>query len=256
MKKIAAILLLILNTLIINAQFNDSIAKVYYLKGRIVSHENKPLAFAHVINMHRNYATISDSGGRFTIPIVAFDTLRISSIGYYTKYIAIRPNSQDSVERKITLTSREYDLPTVNIYELRWQVFKSEFMERESEENKAAQKISTWMAQLVSVNELKMIYQSTMSPGFRINYKSKSEKSKRKVAQLEKKYKIIAPKFNDKLIKNLTGLKDNEVYEFLRYCNFSEDFLVHAGEYEIIEQILVFWKEYKQKFRHRKEVKE
>ncbi len=229
----------------VNAQETDSLNKVHYFKGKIVSKDNKPLAFAHIINVHRSYATVSNSHGNFTIPAVIGDSLRISTIGFHTMFYAAE-NYTDK-EQKITLEKREYNLPTVNIYELRWQVFKSEFMEQVSEDTEVAQKISTWMSNLVSVEELKLIYQSTMAPGFRINYKSKKDKSKLRVRKMEKKYQIIAPKFNDKLISNLTGLKGKDIYKFLRYCNFSEDFLIHASEYEIMEQILVFWKEYKDK---------
>ncbi len=245
LKKTSIITALFLLHTFANAQEVDSLKKVFYLKGKIVNQDNRPITFAHIINLHRSYATVSDSGGRFTIPIVVNDTLRISSIGFHTRFYPIKeiPDS----EQKIMLIKREYDLPVVNIYELRWQVFKAEFMEQESEETKVAQKISKWMSNLVSVEELKLIYQSTMAPGFRINYKSKADKSKRKLAKMEKKYKLIAPKFNDKLISSLTGLQGKEIYKFLRYCNFSEDFLIHASEYEIMEQILVSWKEYQRK---------
>ncbi len=229
----------------VNAQETDSLNKVHYFKGKIVSENNKSLAFAHIINVHRSYATVSKSDGSFTIPIVVGDSLRISSIGFRTKFYAVKTYADK--EEKIILKKREYDLPTVNIYELRWQVFKSEFMEQVSEDTEIARKISTWMSNLVSAEELKLIYQSTMAPGFRINYKSKKDKSKLRVQKMEKKYQIIAPKFNDQLISNLTGLKGKEIYKFLRYCNFSEDFLINAGEYEIMEQILIFWKEYKDK---------
>ncbi len=229
----------------VNAQETDSLNKINYFKGKIVSEDNKPLAFAHVINVHRSYATVSNSDGKFTITAIIGDSLRISSIGFRTKFYAVKTYTDK--EEKIVLEKREYDLPTVNIYELRWQVFKSEFMEQVSEDTEVAQKISTWMSNLVSVEELKLIYQSTMAPGFRINYKSKKDKSKLRVKKMEKKYQIIAPKFNDELISNLTGLKGKAIYKFLRYCNFSEDFLIHAGEYEIMEQILVFWKEYQSK---------
>ncbi len=245
MKKIALTTLLILLCVTVSAQEKDSTNEVHYFKGKLLSAKKKSLAFAHIINLRRSYAAVSDSAGRFRIPAVEGDSLRISTIGFKTMFYVIQNYSED--EHQIILTKRDYNLPTVNIYELRWQVFKSEFMETVSEDTKVANKVGEWMSNLISVEELKLIYQSTMAPGFRINYKSKKDKSKMKVRRMEKRYKIIAPKFNDKLISNLTGLKGKEIYKFLRYCNFSEDFLIHASEYEIMEQILVFWEEYKSK---------
>lgn len=238
------IVLVLFSEAIIAQNTNDS-TKVHYYRGRVVNSQDKPLVFAHVINIKRGYATITDSTGFFKIPAVYKDTLKFSSIGFHTRYIEITPKTKEVAFHKITLKKREYDLPTVNIYELRWQVFKSEFMEEEVEEDNIAKNITNWMANLISKEELRMIYQAARGPGFSINYKGKAEKQRRKVAKLEKKYKLIAPKFNDKMIRALTGLEGDAIYDFLRFCNFQEDFLIHSTEYEIMERVLEFWENYK-----------
>lgn len=225
---------------------NQDSLKVFYYRGRVVDHQNKPLVFAHVINMLRGHATITDSTGYFKIPVLANDSVKISSIGFYTRIVHVtHKRASDTTFHILILQKREYDLPTVDIYEIRWQVFKSEFMEEEIVEDKTAKRISNWMAQLIPSDELRMIYQSTMVPGFAINYKSKSERSKKKVAAMERKYQLIAPKFNDKMIGSLTGLEGDAIYKFLRFCNFDERFLIHATEYEIMEKVLNYWEEYK-----------
>ena len=240
-------IVLLIGTSILKSQVTNKKSKVHYYHGRVVDNENKPLVFAHVINIKRGYATITDSTGFFKLPAVVDDSLKFSTIGFHTKYLKITPQTKDTAFHIVVLRKREYDLPTVNIYELRWQVFKSEFMEEEVEEDKVAKNIKNWMANLISVEELKMIYQSTMAPGFALNFKGKQEKQRRKVAKMEKKYKLIAPKFNDKMINALTGLEGDAIYDFLRFCNFEENFLIHASEYEIMERVLEFWEEYKQK---------
>ncbi len=244
-KKIILIILSFILSVSVHAQDNDTINRVQIFKGKLISQDDKPLAFAHVINLCKSYATVSDSAGRFRIVAEVDDSLRISTIGYKTRIYTINKITEN--EQVITLVKREYNLPVINIYELRWHVFKSEFMEQVSEDAATARKIEGWLDNLVSVEELRLIYQSTTRSGIMFNYKSKADKSKMKVRKMEKKYRIIAPKFNDELISNLTGLKSEEIYKFLRYCNFSEDFLINASEYEIMEQILVFWQEYKNK---------
>jgi hypothetical protein len=47
------------------------------------------------------------------------------------------------------------------------------------------------------------------------------------------------------MINALTGLEGDAIYDFLRYCNFEEDFLINATEYEIMERVLQFWEQYK-----------
>lgn len=232
----------------INAQEPDikDTSKVHYLRGKLINAEGQPLVYAHVINLKRGYATITDSIGQFRLPVIVKDTLRFSSIGYFSKYIQVKEEYFDTLKSFI-LRKREYDLPTVNIYELRWQVFKSEFMEEEVEEDVTSKNISNWMSNLVSAEELRLLHQAGRGVGFSINFKGKTEKQRRKVAAMEKKYQLIAPKFNDKLITALTGLKGKEIHKFLRFCNFQENFLIHASEYEIMEEIMMFWEAYQKK---------
>ncbi len=239
------VMVMLIGATTLKSQVTNENTKVRYYRGRVVNEQNKPLVFAHVINFKRGYATITDSTGYFKLPAVYDDSLKFSSIGYHTRYIKITSTTKDTAFHIVQLEKREYDLPTVNIYELRWQVFKSEFMEEEVVEDKIAKNIKNWMANMVSVEELKMIYQSTMAPGFALNFKGKAQKQRRKVAKLEKKYKLIAPKFNDKMIKALTGLEGDAIYDFLRFCNFEENFLIHSTEYEIMERVLEFWELYK-----------
>lgn len=227
--------------------------RVYNFKGKLTDNENNPIVFAHVVNKLRGHATITDSTGYFIIPVVYKDSLRISSIGFQTKLIFIKDrSSRDSLFHIIKMTKKTYDLATVNIYELRWQVFKAEFMEETVKEDKTAMRISNWMAHLVPSDELRMIFQASRGVGFSINYKTKADKSRKKVAEMEKKYQLIAPKYNDKMIKSITGLKDEEIYKFIEFCNFDDAFLMNATEYEIMEEILIRWKEYQQYDKNRK----
>jgi len=222
--------------------------KIFQFKGKVVDSEDIPVSFAHVVNFHRKNNAITDSSGFFKLLVVAKDTLRITAIGYNTKYIAIDDKfEKDTSIHIIRLEKKVYDLPTVNIYELRWQIFKAEFMEQTVEEDKTAKRISNWMSNLVPSDELRMIFQASRGPGFQLPYKSKAEKSRKKVAKMEQKYAIISPKFNDKLITNLTGLQGKDIYKFLQYCNLSDEFLIRSTEYEIIEEILAKWEVYKVK---------
>jgi hypothetical protein len=251
LKKKYSFLLLIITSLSINLIYSQRVdksvdsSKVYTFSGKVIDDENVPVVFAHVVNKKRGLATITDSTGYFRIMAVNKDSIRISAIGFYTKSIFINfSNKKDTALQIIKMTKKTYEIATVNIYELRWQVFKSEFMEQKVEEDKTAVRITNWMANLLPAGELTRIYQSTMAPGFAINWKTKADKSRKKVAEMEKKYQLIAPKFNDKMVTEITGLKGQEIYDFMQFCNFKEDFIIQATEYELMEEILRLWKEY------------
>lgn len=236
-----------------NKSVSDS--SIVHFLGKLTDETGKIIPFAHVINLRRGYATISDTSGKFSMLVLRRDSIRISAIGFITRYISIKRHYpvNDTLDLHILMEKKTYDLSTVNIYELRWQVFKSEFMEEEVEEDETAERITIWMNSLFPAGELRMVFQGARGVGFQFPYKGKAEKQRRKVAALEKKYNIIQPKFNDELITNLTGLKGESIYDFINYCNFDEGFLVHSTEYQIIEAIQNKWEKYKNVMDFRKE---
>jgi len=253
-----AILIVFTGTFSLSAQNKpDTDSTIVHLTGKLTDDEGKAIPFAHVINLRRGYATISDTSGVFHMLGFQHDSIRMSAIGFITKRISIGQiqllNDTLSV---IILDKKTYDLSTVNIYELRWQVFKSEFMEESVEEDETAERITIWMNSLFPAGELRMIYQGARGVGFQLPYKGKAEKQRRIVAAEEKKYQLIQPKFNDKLITNLTGLKGEAITDFINYCNFEEGFLIHASEYDIIEAIQKNWEGYKKVMNFRKEFNE
>ena len=138
------------------SQVNHS--EVAFLKGRVVSEKNKPLSFAHVINESQKYATVTDTTGHFRIPALQGDSIKVSSVGYFTKTIRIKTINIDTLQ--IVLKRRAYNLAVVNINEIRWQVFKSEFMEKEIEESKAKKQAMQWIKRSIQSDEIRMIYQN------------------------------------------------------------------------------------------------
>jgi hypothetical protein len=149
-------LLVLCVTTTLYSQVNDS--KAVLIKGQVVSEMSKPVSFAHVINVSQNYATITDSTGYFKLPATQGDSIKISSVGYFTKHIPIETIKSDAL--KIVLKSRTYSLSEVNINEIRWQVFKSEFMEKEIKENKTQKRASIQMKKWIPLEEIRMIRQN------------------------------------------------------------------------------------------------
>ena len=74
------------------------------LKGEIVSSDSlSPIPQAHILSELSHYGTTSDFDGRFQITIKEIDTLRISSVGFVTKYIHINYDSIDANNFRILL---------------------------------------------------------------------------------------------------------------------------------------------------------
>ena len=78
--------------------------KYHPLKGSIVSADSlTPIPQAHILSELSHFGTTSDFDGFFSIQTREIDTLRISSIGFVTKYININHDSIDANNFRITL---------------------------------------------------------------------------------------------------------------------------------------------------------
>lgn len=78
--------------------------KYFTIKGSIVSADSLvPIPQAHILSELSHFGTTSDFDGKFSIQTRKIDTLRISSVGFVTKYININHDSIDANNFRITL---------------------------------------------------------------------------------------------------------------------------------------------------------
>ena len=99
MKHLVIIGIIFLSCISLSAQ-----NKYSTVKGEIVSADSlAPIPQAHILSELSHFGTTSDFDGKFQIPIKEIDTLRISCIGFVTKYININHDSIDANNCRITL---------------------------------------------------------------------------------------------------------------------------------------------------------
>ena len=55
---------------------------------------------------------------------------------------------------------------------------------------------------------------------------------------------FLASKFNPVMIERITRLDHNEAELFMDYCDFSNHYIEHSSEYDIITQIFDCYEEY------------
>ena len=78
--------------------------KYFPIKGSVISADSlTPIPQAHILSELSHYRTTSDFDGRFQITIKEIDTLRISSVGFVTKYIHINYDSINANSFRILL---------------------------------------------------------------------------------------------------------------------------------------------------------
>ena len=211
------------------------------ITGKIISEKNNsPVHYATIINLKKGKATSCDSLGYFHITMLSNDVLRINALGYERKYFTLNDSIINTSEIYIIkLKEKTYKIANVDIFESRWDDFEFEFIHTEIKKQETKERIQNWFYTLIDPKELALITAS-VSIGIPINFKTKIDKQKIKVKELERidiENKIIESKFNPELVSEITGLSATETIKFMRFCSFSREYLLTSNEYDIIVDI-------------------
>lgn len=223
--------------------------EIIEITGQIINAEKlKPVSHVNIINTKNGKITVSDSLGFFHCTMLRRDILRISSIGYDLRYVCFMDSViNDSTINIIKIYEKIYALSKVDIFNARWEDFLFEFSHIGIEDNETQEKIYEWFYSIISPEELALITAS-VSVGFQIPYTSKREKQIEKVKEFLRKdaeIKEINSKFNPQIIEEVTGLKGDEIKDFVKFCNFEQKYLLRANDYDVITEIKNQFKIYK-----------
>ena len=201
----------------------------------------RSISFVHIVNESTRRGYITDSTGKFKIRCKKGDTLVFISLGYLGKVVIV-----DSLPHQISLVPRTYKIDEVSIESYRsYNQFKKDFLELEAEKAPEIQGLPKGkpidIPVLLDTNHINSPAFLVLHPLSYLYYKfSKEEKSKRKAFYLERQAGervIIERKFNREIVSRITGLEDEELTNFIGFCNFSHPFLFEATELEIVKEI-------------------
>lgn len=209
--------------------------------GKIVDAEtNRPITYAHIINFSNNKGTISDSLGVFILKLdTGINTIKISSIGYYTKTISLNLENVQ-IPFKITLRERIYEIMQVEIYPFTIPEFKHQFVHKDIPKDTIAHIEDLMRTQWNTVEVLRRLTPKRQIP---LNFKTSVEKQEILLAKI-KEYTILKEK-NIARIKRATKLEGDDLYDFDRFCKFSYNFLKNAPEYYVYIKIAEKFEEFK-----------
>lgn len=246
------ILFTILITLGLNSFGQNDLKKIVYLQGKIVSElDNKSVAFAHVINISSRMVTVSDTSGEFSMTILKGDTLRISSIGFEPYYMSLIDSTVSGDDKQVTIVmkNRNYNLSEIDVYRLRWAEFEFEFLNTEVEKNETGDKLKKLVFTDILEQDLKHT-KLAQSAGVLLAFDMPSWKSRsrKKVQKMEKKDELqalVEQKFNEEVVGQISGLKGNELKQFIDYCQLDPIYIINVSDYELLTRIKFLLKQYK-----------
>jgi hypothetical protein len=241
--------------------FTDSSAQInarrpFYLKAKLVnSKNNESVVFANIINSKTLSGAISDESGFFIIMADQGDMLQITSIGYQPKMFLVTDSMRfHFYVTEIKLYEKVYELGNVDVHFLgTYQEFKYRMLHTSTKDPfaKVNRKLQKEIDSLLAMPTNDLPTFPLGSPITMLyNLFSKEGKELRKYIDAVEKQpneNIIHAKFNRQLLEDITGLKGEELNEFLLKYRPSDNYILSASEYDLHEKILQSLEEYKKK---------
>ncbi len=249
MKRLAIIVLLIFQIFQSLGQRELVIVSGKVLNGNTL----KPVPYVFVINVNKNLGTKTDTAGRFRIVIEKTDSLRFSSLGFES-YVW-KPKAEEIVNGKIKpviiLRPKDYMLSNVDIYRARWLAFVNDVSKTKIEKDETQERIYLWIKNTLAKEDLATRTRLARGTGILIPLPThtKRERELRKLRKLQQeklRYEQVHKKFNREIVAKITGLSGKQLDDFMKYCNFDDDFILQTNEYDLIVIIQDMFEEYKE----------
>lgn len=224
---------------------NSTQAKI---SGSLIEMEsNLEIPFGTVINYSLGTGVICDEYGNFNIDANLGDTIIIQTLGYLAEKIIVTDSMLTS-HTAIQLKTRLYDIDEAKIIRFRdYESFKLAFKNLELPTTKTdilrknIQTITQSVAIEADLQQRASEKLASNSVGVGIPILSKADKDLIKIKALEKKqsrWNEISRKYNRDIVRELTNYEDEELTDFIIFCNFTEEFLFKALPEDIAYLIL------------------
>ena len=244
----------------------DSIISI---SGQIIHADSlSPIPLATISIKRTKKGIICDSLGVFHLQVQQYDTLRISALGYrkieWAIPLIINPDFPPFFQ--IKLEDISYLLDEVEIYALgSWDDFKDEFLKTKiTDKNPISKNITSQLAPYNTKKpnvvparyrpkregEMGVVSAIFAPTDFLHNKFSKSEKSKKKLAKIirnEGNLKKISSKYNARIVSDATGLKGDELLDFMEFSGSHITVSAKSSDYYVMKQIIFWFEKYKEK---------
>ena len=230
--------LLIVAILLLGLSSAQAQQKVYEVRGTLVNPNGEVVQFAHVVNINRSSACISDTEGRFRMLMMRQDTVKISCIGYEITGFSIQ-----------NLQPRLYELSTVSVYAERWKSFMYDYEQVPlKEEPYFVDAIETWKKNLIDVRELQELRRGTLGVGISFDPAArKRRKAEQKIAEFKRQEELneaAYQKYNPSIVAEITGMSHDDATKFIQHFRLDRDFILSRNDYDLYLIITQLYKEY------------
>ncbi len=212
--------------------------------------DGTPVIYAHIFNPGLDIGTTSDTLGFFSIIMRRDDSLLITDIAFKKEYFSL-PDfwPSDFYSGQIYLKKQVYRIEQVSIHSMPgYEQLKRETVSSIGPKTPEEKRIE-YIQRATGEEAFKY---NKIYVGFSFSMKTKEQKSLEKLQIIlaeQRKMAQIRLKFNENNIGELTGLNGIELKNFMRHCNFSEEFLLNASEYDVLHRAKRIFRKYERSTR-------
>jgi hypothetical protein len=226
------------------------------IRGKVIDSETgKVVEYANVLNYSIQKSIYSNANGEFKLDARQGDTLVFYAVGYYYQKLIVNDTMLDTQHVTIfPLKIQVYELAEARIIGFgSYDDFKQQFIDLNQPKTKT-DKLNESLAELSRNAAVEAYNKAKVAQGgsiVSVSILTPEEKERLKLAEITKKERIrdqIYQKFNPRVIKTVTGLSnDDEIIEFMVYCNFSDNYLLEVSEYDLMTRIALKYEMFKRK---------
>ena len=211
------------------------------ITGRVLSADSlKPIADVHVINKNLLKGTLTNARGEFEIVGRPFDTLVFSNIAYQYGY-AFLGETLPGKGFVVTLKKRDFMLEEVSI-------FAYELTSNKDVQMPLGEPLVPMNKDLTPPQRTAPTLASPVDYLYEL-FGSRPKQLRELQRLMEQEYyrARLEEGNNRKILKQLTGLNDEELEAFVFFCKFSETTISHQTDYELLLSLLMCFDEYQQR---------
>lgn len=240
--KILLVLLLLSSTNLFSQPY--FIEDLVNVKGQLVNEATgEGVPYAHIINQRIHGGTISDKDGFFSLQADPSDTLFVKSIGYVNYYIRVSDYIKTDDEQ-----------PVFKLAPIRYLIEEVDVVRKAPEVNMQGipkgKKVDTPVelrSDAFSSNPhwSAAIFKPLSFLQYNFSKKEKSKRTALATIKTQKEWEYFSLVYNKDIIERITGLVDEELDDFMVYCNVYHGLHYSASRYEVEERITEIFEVYR-----------